>query len=109
MSTGWSTTDCQGKTVEMDDQAWAHAVRKRPFLAGLEQEARLTVEDPDVCAVESDGSVNYYRQGGIARYPKLYMHVVARDVSESRRKVHTVWPSKVVDDYEELLWLRGMK
>jgi hypothetical protein len=103
-------TDPLGKRVEMSEAAWSHALAhpQRSFLAGHEEQARLTVEDPDVCTREKDGSINYYRRGTLARYGDMYLHVVARPAGENGLRVHTVWPSPSIDPCEEYLWLRGM-
>lgn len=82
---------------------------ERRFLGGHESAAKTTVEDPDVCTRETDGSINYYRTGTMRRYPSLYMHVLVRRSADGAGEVETIWPSRVIDPAEEYLWIRGMK
>lgn len=102
----WTTNDCRGKQVNLTDDAWSHALGKRPFLAGHEGQARLTVEDPNICTREGDGSINYYRRGAINGRPQLYLHVLVRDIDGATGDVHTAWPCEVVDNWEEILCMR---
>lgn len=45
----------------------------------------------------------------MGRFPALYLHVLARDDPRAAAQVLTAWPTAAVDDYEEILWLRGMR
>ena len=108
----WEAHDPLGNLVRLEQEAWDHVLRDHPeraFLAGHEEQARRTVEDPDVVTREADGSINYYRKGAMQRYPSLYLHIVVRERSQGARTVETAWPSRVIDPPEEYLWIRGMK
>ncbi len=75
---------------------------KRPEIAGLEAAAKATVEDPNFCVQEADGSINYYKLGAVAGRPEVYLHVVVRD-DPNGATVRTAWISRAVDLFEEFL------
>ena len=102
MAVLWLTTDCRGRPIELSDTAWQHVCDTHPEVQGCEKQTRLTVEAPNVCTREADGSVNYYRLGGIPGRPGVYLHVVARDYGD-KAVVHTAWAALAVDPFEEFL------
>ena len=98
----WIATDCRGRSTTLHEGNWLKHVRKRPEIAGLEAQARATVEDPNFCVREADGSINYYRHGVIPNRPSAYLHVVARDDGAATH-IRSIWICFELDPFEEFL------
>jgi hypothetical protein len=98
----WTAKDCRGRTVFLHESNWLKHVARRPEIAGLEQEAKVAVEDPNVCVKEADHSINYWRLGLIGKWPRAYLHVVARD-DDAVTTVRSVWIAMEIDPFEEFL------
>lgn len=102
MPTIWITRDCRDQPVEFIEKAWNHIVADHPELEPYRDAVRLTVERPNFCTREADGSINYYRLGTLDRWPQLYLHVLAR-VEGDMTQIKTAWPAKRIDPFEEML------
>ena len=64
----------------------------------------MTVEAPEVCTLEIDRSLNFYRRGVIPRREGRYLHVLVRRPGlQAQAAVHTAWASKAIDPFEEIL------
>ena len=98
----WTTTDCRGRIVTLDSGTWDRHVVRRPEISALESIAKLTVERPNLCTREADGSINYYRRGDVPGRPNAYLHVVARD-GFGQTEVRTACICFAVDPFEEIL------
>jgi hypothetical protein len=98
----WTTTDCRGRRTTLHESNWLKHVAKRPEIAGLEEQAKATVEDPNFCVRETDDSINYYKSGVVPGRPRAYVHVVARDDPDGTN-VRSVWICFDVDPFEEFL------
>ncbi len=101
----WITYACTGETVELTDEALDHIWKEHPDLAIDDSVIRMTVERPDLCTLEFDGSLNFYAKGVIARRTGRYLHVVVRrGGQEAQLEVRTAWASKAIDHpYEAIL------
>ena len=101
----WITYACTGETVELTDEALEHIRSEHPDLAVDEDMLRMTVQRPDVCTLEVDGSLNFYAKGIVPRRTGRYLHVlVRRGGHEAQLEVRSAWASKAVDHpYEEIL------
>ena len=100
----WTTYACNGDSVELTDDDLAHIRFEHPDLAADPDIIRLTVETPEVCTLEIDGSMNFYRRGVIPRREGRYLHVVVRRPGlQAQAAVRTAWASKAVDPFEEII------
>jgi hypothetical protein len=101
----WATYACTGESVELTEEDFAHIKLEHPDLNVDEQALKVTVEAPEICTLEVDGSLNFYRRGVIPRRAGRYLHVLVRRGGQTADlAVHTAWASKQVDHpYEEVL------
>jgi hypothetical protein len=100
----WTTYACTGDSVELTDDDLRHIRAEHPDLTIDEQAIRVTVEAPEVCTLEIDGSLNFYRRGVIPRREGRYLHVLVRRPGlQAQAAVHTAWASKAIDPFEEIL------
>ena len=94
-----------GSSDHFSEDAWRHILLDHAELQPFQDAIRATVEHPNLCAKESDASLNYYRRGVLAAWPQLYLHVLAREDGEGVIHIRTAWPSKRIDPFEEVLCL----
>ena len=100
----WETTDCRGKTVILHAENWLKHEKKRPEIAGLRDQARKTVESPNICVREKDDSINFYKRGVVPDRPDAYLHVIAVDDDDGTRShVRSAWICYEIDPFEEFL------
>jgi hypothetical protein len=106
----FETKDRDGVTVRMSKATYEKHLPMHPEIADYVEEAKLTIQEPEIVKRDDDGCHHHYRLGlGRGKYEKCYLRVLVIYHGRGKRKhgvVASYWMSRNIGRQGEVIWLR---
>ena len=108
----FETKDRQGRAVRLTKRNFENHVKTHPEIRDYIEEAKQTLEDPDV-EFEADNGTTYYYKIGLTRgkFKGCYVLVIVRysdipGLEQAEGRVATFYPTTKISSDGELTWMR---
>jgi len=109
----FETKDRDGITVRMSKATYDKHLPIHPEIAHYVQEAKLTIQEPEVVVRDDDGCHHHHRLGlGRGKHKGCYLRVLVNYHGRGKRKygiVASYWMSRNICPHGEVIWVSKSK